>query len=461
MGASAAIQRFVQRDPRLSRVLKGALSGLAGRGLALVVSAVTLPMTVRYLGPLQYGVWVTISTTVIMLSVLDLGIANSLTNYISRAFAQDSEHMARQYYATAFWATSGIATLSGLLIALGWRWIHWGALFHLTDPVLARQAGQCAAISLTFFLASLPLGLANKVLGGYQRIPVANGFSMLNSVLGMIAIVTTILLHGSIVVLMASFCVAMLMGTLLLNLWVALRHRPRIHALPRYFHRAAARDILGEGILFFFLQVAGLIVFSSDNVIIAHYRGASEVTPYSVAWRLTTYATMLQSLLVPALWPAFSEAYVRKDMTWIRTTYRRIMRGTVFSVGVAALILGVIGRPIIRLWAGPAAVPGAGLLWTMCFWAVLVSITVNQAALMAATQRLKLQAFSSTLAAALNLWLSIVLVQRMGAMGVLLATIVSYLLLILAPQAFEVRRILSGRYLAPAESPDVVLAHAD
>jgi O-antigen/teichoic acid export membrane protein len=50
-------------------------------------------------------------------------------------------------------------------------------------------------------------------------------------------------------------------------------------------------------------------------------------------------------------------------------------------------------------------------------------------------------------AAAANLVLSIVLVQQIGALGVIAATIVSYLLFVLAPQSWEVRRILKGRYL--------------
>jgi O-antigen/teichoic acid export membrane protein len=158
---------------------------------------------------------------------------------------------------------------------------------------------------------------------------------------------------------------------------------------------------------------------------------------------------MLQSLLVPSLWPAFSEAYVGQDLVWIRAAYRCIMRATfatLLTVTSAALMLGFAGRWIIGLWAGKAAVPGLALLWCMCFWAVLYSICTNQAALLAATQRLRLQAAMGTLAAILSLVLSVVLVKRYGPIGVLSATI-SYLLFIVLPQTWEVRRILRGRYL--------------
>lgn len=42
-------------------------------------------MAVRYLGPERYGVWATVTTTAVWLNLLDLGIANTLTNHISPA----------------------------------------------------------------------------------------------------------------------------------------------------------------------------------------------------------------------------------------------------------------------------------------------------------------------------------------------------------------------------------------
>jgi O-antigen/teichoic acid export membrane protein len=434
-------------DPRLVRVLQGGVSGIAGKVTAVLANAVSLPIAVRYLGREQYGFWVTISTTIMMLAVLDLGIANTLTNCISRAYAERSDEMARRYYATAFWATCAVATALGLLGALSWHLIDWGKLFGLRDPAVAQQAGMCAAISFGYVLLTLPLGLANKVMGGYQRVPVANAFAMLNSALSLVAIVVVVRIHGTVVDLMAAFCAAMLTGTILLNLWMGLRHEPRIRPTLRRVHLDIAREIMSHGMLFFLLQIAGLAVFNTDNLIIAHFLGAEQVTPYAVTWRLVGYASVLQSLLVPSLWPAFSEAYVNHDLAWIRTAYHRVMGATVLTVIPTALFLGFAGRWIIGVWAGKAAVPGSVLLWGMCFWIVLLSITVNQGALLAATQRIQLQAIYSSLAAVLNLILSIVLVQHLGATGVLLGTIISYLVFIVFPATWQIRQILQGRYL--------------
>lgn len=446
------VRRSLSKDPRLSRIFKGGLTGVAGKGMGMVVSAITLPLTVRYLGSLEYGIWVTISTTVVMLSVLDLGIANSLTNFISKAYAMEDEEMARNYFATAFWVTIGISLLLGIAAWSIWRVINWQTLFHLQDPYLAHQARVCVAISLGFFLLSLPLNLANRVLSGYQQVHVANYFAIISSLLGLVAIVSVILAKGDIVDLMATYCVAMLAGSVFLNFWLCIWHKPWLRPHFMAVKKEVARELFGEGVLFFVLQLSGLVVFNSDNLVITHYLGASDVTPYSVAWRLTGYASMMQSLLIPALWPAFAEAYHQRDITWIRKNYRRVMNSTILAVGVTAIGIGLFGRPIIRIWAGAVAVPDATLLWSMCFWAVLVSVTINQALLMAATQRIQLQAVTATLAAIANLICSVLLVQRIGAIGVLIATIGSYLVFILAPQEWEVRRILRGRYLGVSGS---------
>ena len=145
-------------------------------------------------------------------------------------------------------------------------------------------------------------------------------------------------------------------------------------------------------------------------------------------------------------------------MGWIRKTYRSLVRQSLTIVTVVSLGIGLFGRPVVRLWAGSAAVPSGRLLWVMAFWAILVSITSNQALLLSAVGRLKLETSVAVLAAVANLALSIYLVQRVGSIGVIIATIVSFLLLMLGPQQWEVRRVLEGRYVSAAspQSAEIV-----
>ena len=442
------LSRRIRSDSRLERIFRGSTTALLGRVLSIVINLISLPLTVRYLGKLEYGIWVTVSTSVTMLAVLDLGIASTLTNSISKAFAADDEAMARRYFATALWMTTGVVLALALIAAAVFPLIDWASVFHLAEgSPLATATRWSVGLCVGFFLLNLPLTLANRVLSGYQENHIANKFAMLNSVLGLIAIVLTVCVHGGLVALTLAYCAATLLGTLLMNAWLSFLHRPGIKPAPSAVDWRIGRELFGQGSLFFVLQLAGLAVFNTDNLIIAHFLGPQEVTPYSVAWRLCGYASMFQSLLNPTVWPAYSEAYFRGDLDWIRRQYSRIMRGSVLFVGAAAIVIGFTGRFVIRIWAGQAAVPGRLLLWCMCVWVVILSVTVNQAMLMAATERLRVQAVSSTIAAIANLVLSILWVQRIGALGVLLATLTTYTVFILAPQWWETARILRGQYM--------------
>ncbi len=448
-------KRFRQHlldDPRFARILHGSFSGLLVRILTMSVSAVTLPLTLRLLGPLEYGIWITVSTMVVMLSILDLGIANTLTNFIGEANASGDRETAQHYYATAFWGTLGMIALLAPLAYGAWHIISWASVFHLTDPAQIRHAALCVGVAAGFFFVCLPLSLANRVLFGYQQTHIVNYFAMANSMLGLFAILLTAAMHGSLLTLMVTYSIAMLLGTLSLNIWLSFWHRPWIKPLPNKVKLGTVRKMFGQGSLFFVLQVTNMVVFNSDNLVITHYLGAAAVTPYSVAWRLAQYVYLLQSLLVPSLWPAFTEAYQRRQMDWVRRTYLSIRQKTMLAVGVAALLVGLFGRWLIRVWAGPTAVPGTALMWFMAAYAFVAALTTNQSVLLTATGRLRLQAGVAVLAAAANLALSIFLVQKIGSVGVIVSTVASFALFMIVPQALEVRRILSGRYLPPVIS---------
>jgi O-antigen/teichoic acid export membrane protein len=225
-------------------------------------------------------------------------------------------------------------------------------------------------------------------------------------------------------------------------LWVCTVSKPWLKPWPTRIDWRITTRLLHTGGQFFILQMAGLLVFNTDNLIIAHYLNPIAVTQYSVTWRVAGFISTLQALILPSLWPAYAESWVRGDIAWIRKTYHRMRWATLVAVTLACAILLPAGRAIVRIWAGAGAVPSAGLLDLMCVWMVVLAITMNQACLMGATYRLRTQTISGCLAAVVNLALSIWWVRRLGSEGVILATLVSYVLFILFVQVREVRSIL-------------------
>lgn len=444
----ARVEQTSQESRRRSRGIASAtLTALFGKGANLLVSAATVPLTVRYLGAEGYGLWITISSAATMFFVLDIGIASTLTNLISESYAADDKERAAAYFATAFWLVLGISALLGLAGWILWPSIPWVSIFHVQTPALAQETSRAMAAAFVVFLLALPTSLASKVLGGYQELHVSNLFSACGSVLSLLAVLGVIYFHGSLPVLIAGFAGAPVVANAACLLWICLLHKPWMRPWPRRISLSYTSRIFRSGSQFFAIQLAGLIIFSSDNLVIAHYLSPAQVTPYAITWRLVGYITAVQTLVIPALWPAYAEAYAKGALGWIRSTYNRVrwISAAVLVVGCSTMLL--VGRAIIRIWAGPAAIPSALLVELMCVWIVICVFTTNQSCLMGATFRVSKQAVSSSLSAAANLALSIFWVKTMGPVGVVLATIVSYLVFIVAVQSWEVRRILRGDFL--------------
>src|SRR5665811_302111 len=108
------------RQTRGGRIAAAASSGAAARVLSSLLTLVSLPLAVRYLGAERFGVWAKITSTVALLNLLDLGIASTLTNHVARAYALGDEPYAARCTTNALALTAAIAGVGGLAFAAVW-----------------------------------------------------------------------------------------------------------------------------------------------------------------------------------------------------------------------------------------------------------------------------------------------------------------------------------------------------
>lgn len=430
---------------RTQRLIQGTFFSVISKLVVFLGGAISIPLTIRYLGKESFGIWTVISTILSMLLVMDLGVANSLTNFVSEAFARDDKEHASRYATTALLLMMCLGLLLGVMGWFVWPYVNWPQIFHLpADSPNKDVAGRAVAASFVVFLIGLPANLAPRILGGYQEVRLASMFQCVGAVGNVLSIVILIYLHAGLVALSVASASALVGANLLCLVWIWGVHKPwlrprRIHVSPH-----AARMMVQSGSEFFILQLAALIVFNSDNLVVTHYLGPSEVASYSIAWKLVSYATLAQTLLAPSLWPAYSEAFARNDLAWVRKIFFRTMRITMGTALAATAIFAFSGRWIIAVWASRAAVPSETLLLLMCVWTIISTFMNNTSVVLVAKGETRLQAWASILAAVVNLALSVFWVHRIGSVGVILGTIVSYLTLLIVPQTWKVKQILRG-----------------
>src|SRR5438094_7401451 len=116
---------------RYVRIVQGIFTGLAGKGVAVVVGFILVPLTVKYLGPERYGAWVTISAAMAWIALADFGLSNSLTNAVSEGYAKGHRNQRQDYMAAAFWSLAGVAALLGLIFLSLWGSVSWDRIFNV------------------------------------------------------------------------------------------------------------------------------------------------------------------------------------------------------------------------------------------------------------------------------------------------------------------------------------------
>jgi O-antigen/teichoic acid export membrane protein len=394
---------------RYGRILTAVSSGAAVRLFSSALTLVSLPLAVPYLGAERYGVWATIASTVVWINLLDLGIANTLTNHIARAFALDDKPSAARYFSNALALTAGVSLIAGAVLAAVFPNINWIALFNVSAGVHASELNATVAVAAALMLLGLPCNLTGKILAGYQELHRNNFATCAGAVAGVVGLALGVMLRVSMPVLFVMSAGCLTFASLTTLLFTVLWAKPWLRPRTSFVDRGTIKELLGSGSSFFLIQVAGVIVFSSDNLVVSHYLGAAEVTPYSVTWRLVGLAALLQALIFPALWPAYAEANARRDYGWIRRTFAITMKGTVAVNLACVLLLMFFGRAVIRIWAGPAAVPTTQLLLAMGVWALISGFMSVESCLLAALNRTREQAVLSIVAAGGNIVLSIAL----------------------------------------------------
>jgi O-antigen/teichoic acid export membrane protein len=426
---------------RYGRIVHAVWSGGAVRVLGSLLTLISLPLAVRYLGADRYGVWATITTTAVWINLLDFGIANTLTNAISRAYAHDDKVAAARSFTNALVLTTGLSALVGAVFVLIIPRVNWVTLFNAGASVSAAEIKQTVAVAAALMLLGLPCNLGSKLLAGYQELHRNNYALSVGAVASLCGLAVGIALHVSMPLLLLMSAGCLPLASLATLLFVVALDKPWLSPRLCFIDRSCLASLLNSGSSFFLIQVAAVVVFSSDNLVVSHYLGAAEVTPYSVTWRLAGLTSLAQSLIFPAMWPAYSEAYAKGDHSWIRRTFVASMKATTALNLFCVIALVVFGRSAIRLWAGPAAVPHFSLLLAMGIWALISGFMSVESCLLAALNRVRGQAMLSIVAAALNLALSLVLVRRIGSLGVIAGTIASYLMVLVVPQTIIVRRV--------------------
>ena len=74
------------------------------------------------------------------------------------------------------------------------------------------------------------------------------------------------------------------------------------------------KSITSLGFQFFIIQIAVIVIFTTDKILITQLFGPEYVASYDVVFKLFSIITIAHGILMAPLWSAYSDAYHRNDI---------------------------------------------------------------------------------------------------------------------------------------------------
>ncbi|MDD5580249.1 MAG: oligosaccharide flippase family protein [Methylobacter sp.] len=422
-------------------LLSAAASALA-KIVSVTIALISVPLTLHYLGAERFGLWMTISSVIAMLSFADLGIGNGLLNAIAEAKGKDDYQGIRRYISSAFAILSVIALLVLLVFYVIYPFVPWAGFFNVKSPLAMQEAGRAIAIFVLCFALHIPAGVVQRVQMGLQMGFVANLWQMAASLLALGSVLLVINFEMGLPWLVGGMAGIPVLVAALNGLSFFKKVRPDIRPNWNSVCRQAMKKIAHIGLLFLVLQIAGAITFASDNIVIAKLLGAEAVAKYAIPEKLFSVIPLILGMFLMPLWPAYGEAISRKDGAWVKRIFFQSMALSVIFALIMASFLCWFAEPILNLWVGEEVHPPLLLLVGIGAWKIIEACGNAFAMLLNGANIVRAQVVIAILLAIISIALKIFLVQQVGLAGVVWATCAAYILCTLIPYCLLMPKIL-------------------
>jgi O-antigen/teichoic acid export membrane protein len=79
------------------------------------------------------------------------------------------------------------------------------------------------------------------------------------------------------------------------------------------------------------------------------------------------------TMVTVPLWPAITDAVARRDIDWVRSTYKKLTLFSVFYSVSIGVMIAIFGNTIVRLWIGPEVSPSGSLQGLIGLYFVIAS----------------------------------------------------------------------------------------
>lgn len=395
------------------------------KGLAILASFLLIPIMIDYLGIKLYGVWSTILSIVSWIVLFDLGIGNGLRNKLAESIAKKDTLMTNKIISTSY-VLIGVISLLLILAFQGINlYIPWTSIFN-TSALSNHELQKIMNVIFVFVIINFWFSLINQVLNGLQKTSIVVFNQFLSNIISLVLIyILKETSESSLYNLVIVYGLSMIIANLSISLWF---YSKNIQLIPKmkFFNKKVINVITSLGIKFFIIQIAVVIVFTTDKILIIQLFSPEYVTKYDIVFKLFTVIIIGHSLISAPLWSAYTDAYKKNDFNWLQKTVNQQILIYLLVI-LFTFILVLISPFIIRIWIGQEFNIDYNFIISIGAFVLITTWNNIFANFLNGLSITKLQMYTSIYAMIINIPISIFIVKfyHTDIYGVVIGTIIS------------------------------------
>lgn len=334
------------------RLGRNLVAGIANSVCSAVVGLAVVPFYLKYLGVEAYGLIGFYTTALMLLSLLDLGLAATINREVARSVETESLADIRGLLQTLYPVYFGTAVLIALIGFLISPLIaeYWLQSKKFNSDILKN----ILTMMILVVACRWPIGLYLGALMGMQRIVLASAINMLVVVVGSVGGVFVLAFVSADIeaFFLWQACVAVLYVLLIRRCAWRLIGRDE----KNQFSFDRLKKIWRFSIGMSGVAVTGVILIQLDKIVLSRMLTLEEFGHYTLAGVLASGLYVVLTPVFNAIYPRMSAMVVSGDIQRLTIFYKvgtRLFLAVLLPIATTAIIFS---KEIVYLWTGDKAI---------------------------------------------------------------------------------------------------------
>jgi O-antigen/teichoic acid export membrane protein len=404
--------------------------------IGLAVGLILMPLVLGVLGDAQYGMWIFINSIAGYAGLLNLGLGQTISRYVSTYHAKGE----REELNRVVNVIGAVYLLMGL-VALGIA----GVVAWLS-PMLWPET-SIPSTELMWVILILGINVAVSITGsvfggvlvGMQRFDLERGITVTSGLVRFVLTLVFLQQSWGLLILALIFLVTTLVENVGLVI-AAFRLVPEMRLGPRYLSRRTLQECFSFSVFALLEMVASKLIESTDCVVIGCIFGAEAIVPYYVAQRLCQFITKPLQFVGQVCLPRAGELHAKNQMPELRELVTRAM-GLSWLLTMGFFIGAIFFGPVlIETWVHKSYPQSHVLLLVLLGGQLIATPMKVVSGVLFGIGDVRKPAKTYIIEAIFNFALSVALIFPFGLLGVAVGTAIPLYLIelgILLPYALK------------------------